>query len=204
MTPARSEEDIQEFLNHINFLADQAGVELDDEDRQELYHQAEARGFTGDATEALFEETYPSVDEDELDWDEDDFDDDGFAGEGFEDDEDDGVSEHLMSDLELQLRNLEQQRGRGLTDHEVAAVTETSGLQLRAGQRLDVAGALSDYEDQFATPQKRAEFFQRRAEESKPDVEVRDEYDMSTGEGRKAYYEARIEGGVPADDFGWE
>ena len=55
---ARSEGELLDFLGHIEHLANQAGIELDDEDRVELYEKAEAAGFSPEATEMVFAAEY--------------------------------------------------------------------------------------------------------------------------------------------------
>jgi hypothetical protein len=186
---------VEAFNAHVDQLEEDHGVELDAAERQRIFGQSVASGFSPESTQQAFGELVES------EYDDEDFDDDDDDEFDLEEEEDDGVPDQLAADVDLQLGKLERQLGRDLTDREIANVSKTAHLQMRSGARVDLEGALNDYQAQFETQQSRSEFFARRMEDSRPEPEGRDEYDLTTNEGRSAYYDARLNGGMDADDF---
>lgn len=177
------------FNAHVDQLEQEHGIELSDEERQRVFGLSVSGGFSPEATMQAFGDL---VDDGEEFDDSDDFE---------EDDDEDGVPDQLVADVDRQLERLARDMGRSMSEHELEAVTKTANQQLKAGDRIDLKGALHDYQKQFETPQTRQEFFRRRMQEQQPPTEIRDEYDMTTHEGRSAYADARLNGGMAAEDF---
>jgi hypothetical protein len=177
------------FLAHVNHLADNAGIELDDEDLRAIFEESQAGGFNASATEAAFDSHF--------DWDDDDDD--------FEDDEADEetADERLIRHVTDDAHRLSAELGRRLTAREQQVIAQGALEQAERYGQVNAEEALDDHyratgarRPDTNTQEGRGEYYRQRLEElnppSEPDPDR--EYDLSNTDDRHAFLGARLNG----------
>lgn len=177
------------FLAHVNQLAANAGIELDDEDLRAIFEESQAGGFNASATEAAFDSHF--------DWDDDDdFDDD-------DESDDETGEERLVRHITDDAHRLSAELGRRLTVREQQVIARGALEQAERYGQVNAEEALDDHyratgerRPDTGTQEGRGEYYRQRLEEmdspSKPDPDR--EYDLGNTEDRHAFIQARMNG----------
>jgi hypothetical protein len=122
----------EDFRAHVELLAADLGVDLDEDDIEELFHASLGRGFSPDATEAVFAARYG--DNEALDPSE----------QAWEDVSYEMALGELAGEVSEEGARIEQRLGRPLTEGEVEAIADGVMRNIERGDELSVDEAAFD------------------------------------------------------------
>lgn len=186
-----ADEALAAFNEHVDQLAEEAGLELDADDRQRIFGLSVAGGFTEAATEEAFGELVYD--------DDDEFEPDDEPEQGPE-----RFARHLTDDL----ARLSAEYGRPLTSREQEIIVHGSLAQAERFDRFDAELALDDHYESTRetrpdtnTEQGRHEFYrQRMADKEEPaEIDPDREFNLDNQDDRHAFMRARL-GGAEFED----
>lgn len=188
------------FNAHLDQLAEDAGVELTAEDRQQLFGQSIAGGFSEDATVAAFDGLVDYEDDAE-----DVYDDSYEEGAG-DDEAMAGLAEAIGTDND----RLEQQLGRPLLHSEMETATREILEDVRDGRPVDVERATSSHwggkQLDLDNRGDRVKWMTAAAEERElpgPPEDPDREYDLDNTRDRRDFMAARLAGDEFVDAPEW-
>jgi hypothetical protein len=173
-----SDDALNAFNEHIDELADEAGVELDDADRQRIFGLSVAGGFSPDSTVQAFGELV----------------DDDYESVDVDDDELGPGAQRLVDDHTTDVEKLESALTRPLSEHELDHLARSSIEQAARHGQIDVAGSLDEYQAQFKTESSRSEFYKQRLAEEPAELDDDRELDLNNQDDRHAFMQARLNG----------
>jgi hypothetical protein len=202
---------VQDFHDHVNRLCQEAGVELSEQDRQNVFHESVANGFNPEATVRAFDWITSPTDDSAADeggeWDED-------WDEGDDSEEkDDGPNpaiEHLAGEVGRDIERLERQLGRRLLESEREGIAFHALEESHHGRAVNAEQGLERHHKLFGTEPVdmdthagRTQYMTQRLADRTPPEEpdFTREFDLDNRADRIAYMEQKAQG-IEFEDVG--